>query len=142
MERRREGNFRAVFTLDGFCARAELCHRRPERAEIIDHRLVNENVTIGEKEDALLPPRLPQPPDDLKGSVSLAGACGHDEKDTILTLGYRFDRCIDGIALVITRGFPARVVEVVLQDDLFLVGCQSFPGTILFPQVGRRREFV
>src|SRR5271165_217887 len=104
----------------------------PEREDWV-LTLVNENVTIGEKQDALLVPSLPQPPDDLKGSVSLAGACGHHEKDTILTLRYRFDRCVDGIALVITRGFPARVVEVVLQDNLFFVGGQSFPCPILLP---------
>jgi hypothetical protein len=31
---------------------------------------------------------------------------------------------------------------VVLQNDLFLVRCQSLPGTILSPKVGGRRELV
>ena len=96
----------------------ELRHRRAERAEVVDHRLVDQHVAVGEKEDALLAARLPQPPDDLEGGVGLAGAGRHDEQDAVLALGDGLDRGVDGVALVVARLLAAAVVEVVLQDDL------------------------
>ena len=118
VERGGEFDFGAVVALDGLGAGAELGHRRAEGPEIVDHRLVDEDVAVGEEEDAFLAAGLPQPPDDLKGGVGLAGAGGHDEQDAVLALGDGFDRRVDGVDLVVARGLAAAVVEVVLQDDL------------------------
>ena len=73
----------------------------PNGPEIIDHRLIDEDVAVGKKEDAFLAPGLPQAPDNLKCGVGLAGAGGHDEQDSVLALGNRFYRGIDGIGLVV-----------------------------------------
>ena len=78
-----------------FDAGAELRHRRAERPEVVDHRLVDEHVAVGEEQDALLAPGLPQPPDDLERRVGLAGAGRHDQQDAVLALGDGLDRGVD-----------------------------------------------
>ena len=98
VERRGEFDLGAVVALDGLRAGAELRHRRAEGAEVVDHRLVDEDVAVGEEEDALLAAGLPQPPDDLEGGVGLAGAGGHDEQDAVLALGDGLDGGVDGVA--------------------------------------------
>ena len=98
-------------------SRAEFRHRRAERPEIIDHRLIDQDVAVGEEQDAFLAAGLPQPPDDLKGGVGLAGAGGHDEQDAVLAFGDGFDRRVDGVDLVVARCFAAAVVEIILQDE-------------------------
>ncbi len=52
----RQFDLGAVFALDGFRVRAQLRHRGAERAEVVDHRLVNEHVAVGEEKDAFFPP--------------------------------------------------------------------------------------
>ena len=111
-------DFGAVVALDGLGAGAELCHRRAERAEVVDHRLVDQHVAVGEEEDALLAAGLPEPPDDLEGGVGLAGAGRHDEQNAVLALGDGLDRGVDGVDLVVAGRLAAAVVEVVLEDDL------------------------
>ena len=98
VERRGEFDLGAVFALDGLRARAEFGHRRAEGAEIVDHRLVDEDVAVGKEQDAFLAAGLPQAPDNLKGGVGLAGAGGHDQQDAVLALGDGFDGCVDGVA--------------------------------------------
>jgi hypothetical protein len=64
-----------------------------ERLEVVGLGLVDQDVAVGEEEDALLHGAgLPQPPDDLKGRVGLARAGRHDEQDAVLALGDRLDR--------------------------------------------------
>ena len=87
-------------------------------------------------------PGLPQPPDDLKGGVGLAGAGRHDEQDAVLALGDGFDGRVDGVDLVVARRLAAAVVVVVLQDDLLGFRRQAFPGAVARPEFGRRRERV
>ena len=133
----------AVGALDGLGAGAELGHGRAEGAEVVDHGLVDEDVAVGEKEDAFLPPGLPEPPDDLEGGVGLAGAGGHDEQDAVLPLGDGFDGGVDGVALVVARCLAAAVVEVVLEDDLLCCRASGPSRRSTWPRVrramGRRR---
>ena len=132
----------AVLTLDGLGAGAELGHRCAKGAEVVDHGLIDQDIAIGEIEDAFLAPGLPQTPDDLKGGVGLAGASRHDEQDTVLAFGDGFDGLVDRDALVVARLLAAGVVVVVLQDDFFLRGCQPLPGAVLLPEFVRCREGV
>jgi hypothetical protein len=62
-------------------------HGRPERLEVVGPGLVDEDLAVGQEEDALPGRRLPQPPDDLEGGVGLAGAGGQDQQDALLPLG-------------------------------------------------------
>ena len=121
----------------------KLRHRRAERAEVVDHRLVDQDVAVGEEQDALLAARLPQPPDDLERGVGLAGAGRHDEQDAVLALGDGLDGGVDGVDLVVARRLAAAVVEVVLKDDLLGFGVEALPGAVARPQsrpaTGRRR---
>ena len=128
VERRGEFDFGAVLALDGLRAGAELRHGGAEGPEVVDHGLVDEDVAVGEEEDALLASGLPQPPDDLEGGVGLAGAGGHDEQDAVLALGDGLDGGVDGVALVVARLLAAAIVEVVLEDDFFFVR-ESGPST-------------
>ena len=61
-------------------------------------------------------PDFPEPPDDLKGGVGLAGAGGHDEQYASFASGHRFDDPVDGLDLVIA-GLFARAVGVIGLDD-------------------------
>ena len=54
-------------------------HHRTEGLEIVCERLVSEDVAIDKEEDAFGSLGFPQPPDDLEGSVGLAGAGCHDQ---------------------------------------------------------------
>jgi hypothetical protein len=67
---------------------------RAKRTDIIDHSLINKDVAVGEKQDALFPARFPQAPDNPKRRVCFAGAGRHDEQYAVLTLGYGFNRGI------------------------------------------------
>ena len=133
---------RAVVALDGLRTGAELRHRRAERAEIVDHRLVDEDVAVGKEEDALFAAGLPQPPDDLKRGVGLARAGRHDQQDAVLALGDGLDRGIDGIDLIVARSLAAAVVEVVLQDDLLRLGVSPFQSRYCAQRSAGRREGV
>ena len=107
----------AVRALDGLGSCRELGHRRPKRPEVVDHGLIDQDVAIREEQDALLAARLPQPPDDLKGGVGLARSRSHDEQDAVAALGDGLDGGVDGIGLVVARGFAAAVVVIILEDD-------------------------
>ena len=89
-----------------------------------------------------LRPGLPKPPDDLKSGIGLAGAGRHDQQDSFVALGDGFDGGVDGVDLVVARGFIAAIVEIVLEDDGFGLGRQPLPGAIARPQVAGRREGV
>src|SRR3546814_12873466 len=56
--------------------------------------------------DLFLLLRLPQPPDDLKGGVGLAGAGGHDQQNAIAPTSDGLNSAIYGIGLVVTRHAP------------------------------------
>jgi len=132
----------AVGALNGLRLCAELGHGRAERPEIVDHGLVDEDVAVGQEQDALAGAGLPQAPDDLEGGVGLAGAGRHDEQDAALPLGDRLDRGVDGVDLVVARRFAAAVVVVVLQDDALGLGRQALPGGVAGPQLGGGGEGV
>src|SRR4051794_31234806 len=74
IERECQINRSAILPLNRLRVGREFCHRRAKRTEVVHHRLVDENVTVGEEQDALLSTRLPQAPDDLKRRAGLAGA--------------------------------------------------------------------
>ena len=81
----------------------DLGHGRAERLEVVGHGLIDQDVAVGQKQDALLRLGLPKPPDDLKGGEGLAGAGGHDQQDAILAAGNGLDGLVDGQQLVIAR---------------------------------------
>jgi hypothetical protein len=142
VERQRQVFLGAVLPLDGLGVGGELRHCRAERAEIVQHRLVDQHVAVGEEQDALLAGRLPQAPDDLKRGVGLARAGRHDQQHAVAALSDGLDRGVDCIHLIVTRRLAAAVVEIVLKHDLLSVGVETLPGAIARPQVGRRREGV
>ena len=127
----------SVVALDGLGAGAELGHGRAERPEVVDHGLVDQDVAVGQEQDAFLAARLPQPPDDLKRRVGLAGAGRHDEEHAVLSLGDGLDGGVDGVDLVVARGLAAAVIEVILEDDVLGLRRQAFPGAVALPQIGR-----
>ena len=52
----------------------QLGHIAREWPEVVHHRLVDQHITIGQKQDALLLARFPKAPDDLKGRVGFTGS--------------------------------------------------------------------
>ena len=118
----------------------DLGHRLTERLEVVGLCLVSEDVAVDEKEDAFLCTRFPEAPDDLKGGIGLACACGHDEEDAVFSPGDGLHGPVDGDELVVARGFSGAVVVVILGGELLLGGRPALGGTIARPQfVGRRK---
>ena len=128
--------------LDGLGTRGQLGHRAAEGAEVVHHRLVDQDVAVRKEQDAFPVSRLPQPPDDLEGGVSLARAGGHDEQDAILSFGDGLDRGVDRVDLVVARGLVTAALVIVLKDNLLGFRGQALPGAIARPQFRGRRKRV
>ena len=74
-----QGFLAAVCPFNRLRPGAEFRHGRAEGPKIVDHGLVDQHIAVSQKQDAFLLLGLPQPPDDLKGRVSLAGSGRHDQ---------------------------------------------------------------
>lgn len=123
-------------------ASGDFGHRLAEGLEVVVLGLVDQDVAVGQKQDAFLLFRFPQPPDDLEGCVCLAGARGHYQQDTVLTARYSLDGAVDRIHLVIARHAPGAVV-VVGGFDLVLGRCiQPLPLAVAVPKFGRAGELI
>ena len=125
---------------DAFLVDAQLGHCALEGLEVVDHRLVDEDVAVGEEEDAAVGVRFPEAPDDLEGGVGLAGAGGHDQQGALLAFGDGFDGAVDGDDLVVTRGLAG--VVIILFEDRCGFGRDALPGEIALPELFRRGEGV
>ena len=93
-------------------------HFVAEEAEIVGHRLVDQDVPVGQVEDAARPLRPPQPPDDLKRGVGLPGAGRHHQQDAALPLGDGAHRPVDRHLLVVARRAAVAVEVIILRGDL------------------------
>ncbi len=96
----------------------DLVARIAERGEDLVLRVVDEDVAIGEVEDARLaelagpvPAGRPQPPADLERDDRLPRARREGEQDTALALEDRLGRAVDRDVLVVARR-ATRLVEV------------------------------
>ena len=90
----------------------ELRHRLAERLEVVDDRLVDEDVAVGEEQHPLGLAALPEPPDDVERRVRLAGAGRHHEQDPVLALGDGLDRAVDRELLVVAGRLAADLAVV------------------------------
>ena len=126
-----------INTLDALRVGAEFGHRALERAKVVDHGLVDQDVAVGQKQDAFFCAALSQAPDDLKGGIGFAGAGGHDEHGAVLTLGNGFYCAVDGIELVVARCFAGCVIKL---GDLAHCWCPALPRAVALPQLLRGRE--
>ena len=113
-----EGEINLVRLIDG--AIRDLRHRLTKRLEVVNLRLIRKNVSVDEKQDALLHASLLKPPDDLKGGVSFARPGRHDEKDPILTARDRVNRSVDSYLLIVARRLTRTVIVVILRRDALL----------------------
>lgn len=104
--------------------------------------MIDQNIAIGQKEDALPGLRLPESPDNLKGGEGLAGARGHDQQEALLPLGNGFDGLVDGDELVVTGSFVAAVAVVVLGDDGVLLAVKTAMGSPHAPERCRIGKFI
>ncbi|MNN23437.1 hypothetical protein D3C81_1368350 [compost metagenome] len=112
-----------------------LSHRLAEGLEVVVLGLVDEDVAVGEEEDAFLLPRLPQAPDDLEGRVGLAGAGGHDQQDAILPARHGLNGTVDGVHLVVARHAPGAVVVIRGFGLLLAFAAEALPLTVALPQL-------
>ncbi|MNF66855.1 hypothetical protein D3C84_486540 [compost metagenome] len=117
-------------------------HRLAEGLEVVVLGLVDQDVAVGQKQDAFLLFRFPQPPDDLEGCVGLAGARSHHQQDTVLTARHSLDGAVDGIHLVIARHAPGAVVVVRRFNLLLRLAEQSFPLAVTLPELCRAGELI
>lgn len=118
-------------------------HAFAERGEVLLNGLIHENVAVCEEEDELLGLRLPQPPNDLEGGVSLSRACRHDKENALSARCYDRDGPIDGHLLVVVRLFVRRITVVRLGDDAELLGLgEPLPLFVNGPQLFVRRKVI
>ena len=101
--------------LKGFVdlATGDLGHLVAKVTKVVGHGLVGQNVAVNQKEHPLDLAGAPEPPDDLKGGVGLAGAGRHYQQKAALSLGNRLDRAVDGHHLIVARGAATAVKEVI-----------------------------
>ena len=111
---------------------AQLGHGALERAEVVDHGLVDQDVPVGQEQDALLGTRLPQPPDDLESGIGLPGAGSHHQQHTLAPLGDGFHGAVDRVHLVVARRLAGRVV---VPGHGANIRRPAFPGTVPVPQL-------
>src|SRR3989339_1230779 len=76
-------------------------HDRTEWLEVVDERLIDENVSVRKEQDALDLASLPQAPYDLEGCIGFPGARRHDEQHALSTTGYGFNSSIDRFDLIV-----------------------------------------
>ncbi len=76
----------------------------------------------------------------LEGGIGLAGAGGHDEKDTVLPLGNGLHGAVDGDLLVIAGGLAGSARVVILCDNSLFGGFQALCDAITVPEFGRGWE--
>jgi len=117
-------------------------HGRAERLEVVGHGLIDQNVAVGEKQDASRCLGLPKPPNDLKGGEGLAGAGGHDQQNAVLAAGNCLDSSVDGQQLVIAWTLIAAVAVVILSDKGFLLVVQATVRRPPLPQCFCCGKFV
>ena len=126
----------AVLPLDRLGICRELRHRSAKRTEVVDHGLVDQDVAVGEEQDALLLAGLPETPDDLEGCVGLSGARRHDKQQSVLPFGYGLYRSIDRVHLIIARYLSAAIIMVILKNGQFCFAIQCLPVAVARPEVG------
>ena len=117
----------------------ELGHGALEGAKVVDHGLINQDVAVGQKQDALFGFALPQTPDDLKRRVGFSGAGGHDQQHAVLARCDGLHRAVYRVELVIARGFVGRVVKACNTANF---GRPAFPGAVTLPQLLWRGKLV
>ena len=115
---------------------SDLVHHLTKRGEILLHSLVDKDVAVGQKQNALLGLSLPQPPNDLECRVGFAGAGGHDQQHPLLAFGDGLDGTVDGDALVIARLLAASVGVKRLLDEFDHSVCdEPLPLLVKRPQI-------
>ena len=111
--------------------------------EVAPFGLVDQGVAVGKEQDALLGAALPETMDNLKGSVGLAGAGGHDQQYPILPFGNCFNGAVNSYLLVVARSAARTVIEVVKRGNLFLMrGINPFVCFVALPEFFRRGEII
>ena len=133
-----EGKVNFIGRIDG--APRHLGHGRAEGLEVVGLGLIDQNVAIRQKQDALLGLGLPQPPDDLEGGVGLASAGRHHQQHPGLTGSNGLNRLVDGLQLVIAWRLVAAVRVVILGDDRQVSGLIALEGAVFVPELGWRGE--
>ena len=94
-----------------------------ERGEVVGLSLVDEDIAVGKKEDAMAEATLEKTPDDLEGNKGLSCAGGKDQKDTPLPFGDGLERVRDGAPLITTRRLGVRRTDIVgLAEEASLGG--------------------
>ena len=119
-----------------------LRHDLLERLEVLRHRLVDEDVAVGEVENLLLEAALVEAVDYLKRGIGLAGPGRHHEKRALRALGDSLDRAVDGDALVVAGWVGLHVVMVRCIHHGALCGIETAAVPIAPVQLGGSREVV
>src|SRR3972149_136804 len=98
----------ATFQARSFSSRLfhHAVQRLAQRAERAVFGLIDEDVPIGQIQNALLALHLPQPIDDLECDERLARSGRHRDQNTRLTPNHGFDGVIDWNRLIVTRALP------------------------------------
>ncbi len=105
--------------------------------------LVDQEVPVGQIQDAFPAPGFPQPPGNLESHEGLARAGRQVDQNALLSRQHCIHGCIDGSLLVIARRFPASLLEVSCQCILgifFLF--QSQDAAPALPEFIRGRELL
>ncbi len=137
-----DGFFCSVRKFDGFAFGAQLGHRAFEWSKVIDHRLIDQDVAISKEQDSFFRTGFPKSPDDLECGKGLAGAGGHDQQGSLLSLTDGVDYTIDCDGLVVSRATSTAVRVVRLCHDRDVGRSDLLCVTVLLPELLWRWELI
>ena len=110
--------------------------------EVVVFGLVDQNITVGQKENAFLLPGLPQAPDDLEGGVGFAGAGCHNQQDAILPAGDGLNGAVNGVHLIIAWAATGAVIVIGGFHALLRFALQPFPLAVAPPEFAGAGELL
>jgi hypothetical protein len=113
----------------------DFSHYFLEGLKVLNHCLVNQDISIRKVEYLFSVPGLPQAVDNLEGGIRFAGSRSHYQEDTILPPGYGIDSPVDGDPLVVSRCFFTLSVVIWLGYEVFLLGGIPFFSGIPLPKL-------
>jgi hypothetical protein len=114
-----------------------------EMAKISSFGLVNQGVSICQKQYAFFGFAFPEAVDNLKCCVGFSCTGCHGQQDTVLSFGNGFYSSVDGNLLIVAWGSACAIKKIILCCDTFLFFC--FNALIFFvalPECFRRRELI
>ena len=119
-----------------------LRHDFLEGLEVLNHSLVNQDVSVCQVKNLLFATGFNQPVNNLECRKSLTSSRGHHKQTAVFTFRNGFNGTVDSYSLIVARHVGIRVPIVRFVYDLELPGSIAFKLVETLFQLVWRRECV